>query len=161
MNSITIIDHVLTAAECQQMIDLWHSDSAAVSDHLLWNQTLAKDLDPNAAEVRELASRILSVVQQQYPGVVWDWGQIVKWPTGSRQLFHYDTASTETTVTSVLYLNDDFSGGFTQFFDDVKIPAKQGRMIVFEGRDRLHGVAEVTAGIRWSLPVWYKATVVK
>src|SRR5210317_1236731 len=36
-----------------------------------------------------------------------DWLQIVKWSLSTGQPLHFDTASNQTTLSSILYLNDD------------------------------------------------------
>tara|TARA_R110000823_G_scaffold312723_1_gene439627 strand:- start:1859 stop:2305 length:447 start_codon:yes stop_codon:yes gene_type:complete len=89
-------------------------------------------------------------------GVEIDWCEIVQWPTWSFQPFHYDFASKETKLTSVVNLNEDFEGGNTMFIDGTIIAPKKGRIIFFDGVKELHRVTQVTKGERYTLAIWYK-----
>lgn len=85
-----------------------------------------------------------------------DWAQIVHWPTGSFQELHYDTASSKTTLSSICYLNDNFTGGETYFKDGTIFSAKKGRILFFDGNHFLHGVKKIESGDRYTLAIWYK-----
>jgi len=79
--------------------------------------------------------------------------EICKWPTGNKQDRHTDFDYH--LATSVLYLNDNYEGGET-FVLNKKIKPKQGKLIVFNGGALQHGVREITKGVRYTIPAWYK-----
>jgi hypothetical protein len=56
---------------------------------------------------------------------------------------------------SVLYLNDNFTGGKTYFpSDNFTCNPKKGKIIFFSSRT-YHGVTKVISGERYTLPCWY------
>ena len=67
-------------------------------------------------------------------------------------------------VTILLYLNDDYVGGHTQFDNihggvwyDVK--PKTGKLLIFSNREYLHHVSRVQSGTRYVLSFWFNALV--
>ena len=85
-----------------------------------------------------------------------DWWQIVQWPRGSYQAFHTDTASNKTKFTSITYLNDNFKGGNTIFFDGTEIAPYSGKTIFFNGQLFQHGVSTILQNTRYTIACWYK-----
>jgi hypothetical protein len=88
-----------------------------------------------------------------------DWFEIVHWPKGSFQEFHKDSASQNTVLTSITYLNNDFVGGETVFEDGTIIKPKKGRTLFFDGQYYTHKVNLIKKGNRYTVPVWYKKTI--
>jgi predicted 2-oxoglutarate/Fe(II)-dependent dioxygenase YbiX len=76
---------------------------------------------------------------------------------GSSTPIHADVGSGELlTYATILYVNDDFEGGEI-FFPEVNISLKpeKGSLCIFTGKSGiLHGVAEVTSGTRYSIPIF-------
>jgi hypothetical protein len=60
-------------------------------------------------------------------------------------------------LNSLIYYNDDFTGGELYFPDhDIEITPKPGLAVMFVGdRNYLHGVRTVTSGERWTTPSFY------
>jgi len=85
-----------------------------------------------------------------------DWIEIVKWPPNSFQELHNDTASDETVLSSICYLNDDYSGGQTFFEEGTIFTPKKRRMLFFDGMYYKHGVTKVKNKNRYTLAAWYK-----
>ena len=85
-----------------------------------------------------------------------DWWQIVKWPVGSFQNFHIDNTSDSTVLSSITYLNDDFKGGNTMFFDGTEITPYKGKTLFFNGKTFQHSVTTILNNTRYTLACWYK-----
>ena len=83
------------------------------------------------------------------------WSQIVYWTEGSEQGAHLDKADKKTIITSITYLNDDYTGGETYLSNEFSIKPKKGRTIFFHGMKYYHGVSQITKGGRYTLPIWY------
>ncbi len=76
----------------------------------------------------------------------------VKWPTGEKQNTHKDLPIYSST--SIIYLNDNFTGGETRV-GDMNIKPKTGKIVSFTGQEYDHEVYEITKGNRYTLAVWY------
>ena len=85
-----------------------------------------------------------------------DWIQIVYWPKNSFQDLHFDNASTETTLSSICYLNNNYEGGQTYFKDGTIFTPLTGRILFFDGKHYLHGVKKIISGNRYVIAAWYK-----
>jgi len=85
-----------------------------------------------------------------------DWAEIVRWPIGSHQSLHFDNAKDNTTLASIVYLNDDYDGGHTYFENDIVVTPKQGRALFFDGKYFKHGVNTVSGSERFVVAAWYK-----
>lgn len=125
-------------------------------------------MDPNKDESARVAKKVLNAarlracmflkdkfqIREIYP----EYTQIVKWPAGSYQVPHRDNTRTSTSYAAIIYLNDDFEGGATFFPTARKVAVpQQGKLIGFEGRNIVHGVAEILEGTRYTLPCWFTA----
>ena len=102
--------------------------------------------------IRRLIKKIYNNI---YKDIVGDWLQIVKWPSNSYQNLHLDKTSNKTVLTSITYLNENYSGGETYFKDGTIIKPKTGRTLIFDGMYYVHGVKTIKKGTRYTLPVWY------
>ena len=83
-----------------------------------------------------------------------NWMQIVKWPVGAFQLHHHDQSQPDITLSSILYLNDDYEGGYTRFFsnkDDTtgnNIIPQIGTICLMD-QSIEHDVPKITNGIKY------------
>ena len=57
--------------------------------------------------------------------------------------------------TSILYLNDNYTGGET-IVDGTTIIPEKNKLIGFEGDKMTHSVNEITEGTSYTIPCWYK-----
>lgn len=84
-----------------------------------------------------------------------------KWTIGAYAADHADNADLDGTpngwaankLVTILYLNDDYEGGYLTFRDhNIAIKPKAGTLIVFDvGINNVHAVTEVTDGIRYTM----------
>jgi len=83
---------------------------------------------------------------------------IVLWPENSKMAMHRDFDSDEFSV--IVYLNDDYEGGKTQFIIKDKIHSvipSVGTGLFFSGPQIKHGVSKVEKKSRYTLAVWLKS----
>tara|TARA_R100000005_G_C4837632_1_gene110763 strand:- start:42 stop:527 length:486 start_codon:yes stop_codon:yes gene_type:complete len=94
-------------------------------------------------------------------GSVVDWIETVKWyaPCPGKRL-HSDDVSNKTTLSCVIYLNSDYTGGQTYFEDGTVINPVSGRALFFDGKYHKHGVTNVDHGIRFNISCWLKKKIV-
>jgi len=97
-----------------------------------------------------------------------NFGALVKWIKGNKMILHTDNGNGEDNTTKILfmrkysaiiYLNDNFSGGFT-YFDETnnnyENKPKKGSALVFSSDERCrHGVTEVISGERFTYGLWF------
>jgi hypothetical protein len=114
-----------------------------------FRDTFVLDLEDNFLDLK-------NKFNQFNPNFQIDWWQIVQWPEGSYQAFHLDKVSNKTKLTSITYLNDNFKGGETLFFDGTKIAPYPSKTMFFDGQLFQHSVSTVLQNTRYTLACWYK-----
>lgn len=143
---LLVFDGFITEATCDSLISL----HKASDTHRTHRNTVILDLEEHLLLPR------LAETAQKYWGdsVVRNYSEVVFWPTGEFQGMHLDFDYH--VLTSILYLNDAFTGGRTMFNDGSFIAPKKGRIVFFTGDKLVHGVEPVFSGERWTCPTWYK-----
>ena len=156
---ILIIDNFLTTDECRELIEIYHQHEHLVKP---WP---VKPVDPcsysiNSSNISDpLVKKILSrteTLAKKYfnPKILIDWAELKKHEKKSFHPFHFDTTDGTTVLSSVTYLNT-FSSGRTVFKDDIQVPPRAGRVLLFDGQKYLHGVSQ-SQEERYTIPIWYK-----
>lgn len=81
------------------------------------------------------------------------------WPVGGHSERHvHDARGQESTdYNTLLYLNDDFTGGHF-YTDDVTIKPRKGMLTFFNGQTTYHGVTPVEGTHRYTIICWWKNT---
>ena len=82
---------------------------------------------------------------------------MVRWPSGTFMKPHIDPHRPNQEpdlFAAVLYLNDDFNGGYT-CFDDYEIKPETGKLIIFSNSVYKHSVSKIEGGERFALSIWY------
>lgn len=120
------------------------------NDHSPYNKTI------NLPIVGEYKNFLMKKYEPFIGNNIIDWAQIVKWPRGASQMFHFDDGSNDTTISSITYLNHDFVGGETVFEEGTIIKASKNKTIFFTGRSIKHSVNKVLEGVRYTIATWYK-----
>ena len=146
--NIIISDNRLSKAECDYLIDLYEKTGP---EDTFRDYYVMGIYPPGTQEMRDILHKIA------FEDISIDWCQIAKRPPGSGHPVHTDKFSQQTVLTSVTYLNDNFTGGETYFVDDIAIRPKTGRTLYFDGVYREHGVNTVKDSDRYTLAIWYKA----
>ena len=92
-------------------------------------------------------------IKLQYVGVV-------RWPIGTFMKPHYDSSAKEgiyDLFAALLYLNDDFDGGYTGF-KDFEVKPKTGKLLIFSNSQYKHHVTRVIGRDRYALSFWYNSS---
>jgi hypothetical protein len=151
---ILILDDVFDRDTCNRLMDFHFSSSAEVKT---WRDTFLLEIKEQMPFAYGCAKKVEALIQKHAGAHEIDWVQIVLWPEGSHQAFHFDSASSQTTIASITYLNDSYAGGNTHFWDGTSVAPVAGRTVFFWGQKYKHGVSPVVRGSRFTLPIWYKA----
>ncbi len=145
-NFILIKDDLLNKEEINNLITFYNDNLKYI---IKFRDTYPLNLNNNFINLKNKINEFLKIY-------LIDWWQIVHWPLGSYQNLHFDSASNLTSLTSISYLNNEFTGGETFFEDQTIIHPKLGRTLLFNGQEYKHGVKQVLTGNRYTLAIWYK-----
>lgn len=154
-DKIIVSDNIFSEAECNQLIDYFKDNQSKTKQFL---NTHYLDL---ASASRSIAIDAVLRIQNEAHlllgrGFIVDWAHLVNYPAGADNPTHTDTASDQTILTSITYLNDSYSGGNTYIKDDIIFKPQTGRTLFFDGTSYEHGVSKVNSGSRYTLSIWYK-----
>jgi len=155
---------VLAAPECEDIIryldivdakDMWSPST----DPYWYRRTIEiKDIhDPHCLAVLQKAYRtIRSALPEGYEASSC---RIVVWNEGSYADLHTDDIFVGREWSSIVYLNENFTGGFTDFPNQkVAIQPKTGMGVVFQGDSKHpHKVTEILSGTRYALTGFWTA----
>ena len=99
----------------------------------------------------------LNKISLQLNNSIVDYFQIVKWPAPNEgKSLHTDVARSHTSLSSIIYLNDEFEGGHTYFEDGTSFAPLTGRAIFFDGQYFVHGVSKIKNKDRYTVATWFK-----
>lgn len=126
----------------------------------LGNYALYKTLDGQVSRIKEEIERSFFLEVHPEPRY-----SITVYDTGTELLSHFDGAEELPTphghphrdVSSVLYLNDDFTGGvFSLDIQKISISPKAGTLILFPGTEPFtHSVSILESGLRYIVPQFW------
>ena len=152
---VTLIDdNLLSQSECNMLIDYYKKYESFSKK---FRDVYPLDLDLRDPNLNFLKTKLNSISKNFNSEI--DWFQIVKWPIDSKQDLHFDSASEKTTLTSIVYLNDNYTGGQTYYEDGTIFKPKKGRGLFFNGQYHKHGVKPVDKNIRYVVASWYKSNM--
>jgi len=110
------------------------------------DQSQCRDLKPDHPIVEKLRKNVTNFHTEV--------SQIITYPKGSAKHFHFDDARITTKLTSVTFLNDNFTGG-QALVEGIEITPITGRTYFFDGKKYSHAVLNVIKGDRHTLTMWY------
>lgn len=152
-------DNFLSKEECNNLIKFYKKNINKKNKKVTAAQIL-KNVFPLAVDFnKDLENKIINKFNSMAKLInnsIIDWAQIIKWEKNSFQKLHFDNGSSQTTLSSICYLNDDFEGGQTYFEEGTLFKPKTGRALFFDGNYYFHGVKEILSNERYVLALWYK-----
>ena len=103
-------------------------------------------------EFREVLSKLI-VEANKHDKVFLDYADLVAWH-GDGVFMKEHTDYPHQSLSSILYLNDDYEGGETMVGNKI-IKPETGKIIFFSGTKIPHGVKKLIKGRRYTIPSWY------
>jgi len=82
---------------------------------------------------------------------------VVRWPVGTFMKPHIDPHRPDQEpdlFAAVLYLNDDYTGGYTGF-EECEVKPETGKLLVFSNSIYKHHVTKIEGTERFALNIWY------
>jgi len=174
-STIFRFDNVLDVDTCQQLYQyvlsvqqIFEIDTEKFpwfeGDSFSWFDIPNKNLKKSIYERKNIANQLINDCFKKilYP----EFTDIVLWKTGRKMVRHLDDGHQTDAylkyrvVSSVIYVNDDYTGGetfiATEHGNDYISRPKAGSMVCYLSNEQnSHGVNQVTSGSRVTLPVWY------
>ena len=89
-----------------------------------------------------------------------DYVGVIRWEPGTFMKPHYDDSAKEgiyDLFAALLYLNDDFEGGYTGF-KDMEVKPKAGKLLIFSNSQYKHHVTKVIGKHRYALSFWFNTS---
>ena len=158
---IYVEENFISPSECQELIDLSKSNKEEVpyGDVSRGGDTFLTHLDGIYLDKTEnnIVDKVTNLCKTFDDRVLLDYAGIIRWPVGTFMKPHTDPSrpdQNEDLFAAVLYLNDDFSGGYTAF-EEYEIKPEVGKLLVFSNTLYLHHVTKVESAERFVLSVWY------
>lgn len=118
-----------------------------------WGKDMVTLRSPEAEQVLEIVGDMLP----QHPDFAnIHYMQIVKYNERSFFPFHEDAADINDSGTTMILLNDDYTGGELMIEPGVRITPSKGTIISFNNSTMiLHGVEPIYKNCRYALLIWY------
>ena len=173
------IENVLSEEECNEIIQLaisnelensevWNDDDSTTVDysHRISEQTWLANNHPLVDKIRMLSEKYTGFPMEKQELI-----QVVKYNVGGKFESHYDAwvygkyngKDGQRKCTFMIYLNDDFEGGTTEFpYINKKVYPSIGKAVIFNNTDSyqnvifqsLHRGNIITRGSKWICTVW-------
>jgi predicted 2-oxoglutarate/Fe(II)-dependent dioxygenase YbiX len=174
--NVVIIENFISSEECKVVID-------SIDDKISWQsntmQGIPDKVSNNLHEKPEAFKILKNAMDRLQNEIEMHFGRqleegfpgIRMWSTGEYQPLHADGEDPEGNPNeayivdygSVLYLNDDYEGGEIYFPDQgIDFKPNAGTVVFFPSNNMyIHGVREITNGIRYTTPYFWTPTKYK
>ena len=141
MRFFTCVDGYITPDHCAKYIEYYEANKE--------RSYCYGDTKPLTIQTDDVVERIISDfgINNRLDNL-----EIVKRSAPSEMKNHYDDGDA---VAFLLYLNENFTGGYTVFEDETEIVPKTGRLLVFSNGDFLHKVTKIQSGDRYVMAGWF------
>ena len=153
---IHIEEEFLSKDECQNFIEYYLSHKSSIEYYSSY-QSSTFILDIISAYKKdkifsETVERVFKICKSFDSDIGLQALQIIRWPIASLMKPHLDPSND--VFAAMIYLNDDFEGGYT-CFDHMKVKPELGKMIIFSNSQYRHYVSKVNSGMRYTFAFWF------
>ncbi len=156
-----IEENFISPSECQELIDLSKANKEEIpyGNETRGGDTFLTTLDGIYFDSQEnnVVERVTNLCKNFDDRVVIDYAGVVRWPVGTFMKPHIDPHRPNQEpdlFAAVLYLNDDFTGGYTGF-DEYEVKPETGKLLLFSNSLYKHYVTKIGGAERFALSVWY------
>ncbi len=154
---IVIEDGLFSEEDCEKLITIYNSNLDKVQE---WYFTYPLKLDKLDGDDLFFSKKIVQIINNFCVSIFGtntyvERAEVTKWDIKSNKDYHYDDARDSTILSSITYLNDNYSGGETFFENKLSVSPEVGKSLFFDGNQYLHGVKTVYSNYRYTLAIWY------
>jgi hypothetical protein len=147
---IVITDHFISDDDCDYLISLYEKNQDLIFQYRNTYPIALFNLNDSRANLTIEQIKIYAEHLSNQSLVVSN-AEIVKWPVGSYMDKHIDPSTD--VFAGLVYLNDDYDGGYTSFIGK-EIQPKKGSFVIFHNSILEHWVTEIEKNERFTLAVW-------
>ena len=154
-------ENFISLSECQELIDLSKANKEEIpyGNETRGGDTFLTTLDGIYFDEgkNSVVERVTNLCKTFDDRVVIDYAGVVRWPVGTFMKPHIDPHRPNQEpdlFAAVLYLNDDFTGGYTGF-EEYEVKPETGKLLLFSNSVYKHHVTEVEGVERFALSIWY------
>ena len=158
---IYIEENFISPSECQELIDISKSNKQEIpyGDKSRGGNTYLTTLDGIYFDSKEnnVVDKVTNLCKTFDDRVAIDYAAVVRWPEGTFMKPHIDPSrpgQEPDLFAAVLYLNDDYTGGYTGF-EDCEVKPEAGKLLVFSNSIYKHHVTKIEGAERFALSIWY------
>jgi len=147
---VVMEDKFLNKNQCKHLINFYNSQPDKFKFNTTFPLTITK-IGPQFLKDK------INQAGMDINNSVIDWFEIVKWPSPDEgKALHMDKPNVlPLTLSSIIYLNDNYEGGHTYFEDGTTFAPVTGRAIFFDGQYYPHGVSAISKGPRYTIATWF------
>jgi hypothetical protein len=171
--NIIVIDNFLELDHLRKIQDFCYNLKSFKSipgdpwDNRVCSSDVITSLNPEISNIISMYQvKVKDIIEKNFNVVLGpNVPHIVAWRVGNGQAPHADKELPDGTpnmypgndIASLMYINDEYSGGEIYFPNQgVQVKPKSGSLIFFPGdKEYLHGVHQVTDGIRFTSPAFW------
>jgi predicted 2-oxoglutarate/Fe(II)-dependent dioxygenase YbiX len=176
MSELLMINNFISKADCQRLIEC-HQENHALTrkfPNAFWNnRSLYFEAIPDSfrdvkLKIRSIILREASLINNHFRHTIKIFPEtinLVVWPPGYELKPHIDNehldgtsnGMEQRTFSAVVYLNDNYEGGEIYFpAINASVKPTMGQLVAFRSsRRHMHGVRDVTRGLRYTMPAWF------
>jgi hypothetical protein len=158
-NFVKVLNNFITTEDCSTIIS--YMDSQKDPSFWILNNTRQMIVNPESKELKLILTKYLDAIKKEYEDqnlYIAEY-MLSRYEKGFSMSVHIDTEEGREhySISCVLYLNDDFTGGDI-VFPSIKFrhSPKMGDAALFlsDLKETAHGVEPVTSGVRYVMPIW-------
>jgi hypothetical protein len=154
-------ENFISPSECQELIDLSKANKEEIpyGNETRGGDTFLTTLDGIYFDEgkNSVVERVTNLCKNFDDRVVIDYAGVVRWPVGTFMKPHIDPHRPNQEpdlFAAVLYLNDDFTGGYTGF-EEYEVKPETGKLLLFSNSIYKHHVTKIEGVERFALSIWY------
>ena len=158
---IYVEENFISPSECQDLINLSKSNEEEIpyGDESRGGNTFLTTLDGIyfEKEKNNVVEKVTNLCNTFDDRVIIDYAAVVRWPSGTFMKEHTDPprpGQKPNLFAALVYLNDNFTGGYTQFEENVVKP-EIGKLLVFSNSHYKHSVSKIEGSERFALSIWF------
>ena len=154
-------ENFISLSECQELIDLSKANKEEIpyGNETRGGDTFLTTLDGIYFDEgkNSVVERVTNLCKTFDDRVVIDYAGVVRWPVGTFMKPHIDPHRPNQEpdlFAAVLYLNDDFTGGYTGF-EEYEVKPEVGKLLLFSNSIYKHHVTKIEGVERFALSIWH------